>query len=116
MPHGNLKDGFLRTVVDGQGTINAGDFNVAHDAKTGHIQQPLIFRFLLLTEQIGIASRQEGLVIGSGFLPELIIRVVVQIRHLFRIACDGAGLVEGIPVVADGRVQQQGQPYKQYEK
>ncbi len=73
-------------------------------------------RLLLLGKIVGIAAEGQGLIVGSGILPELVVLIVVQIRHVFGIGGDGPGLVEGVPIVAGGGIQQQGQPYKQYEK
>ena len=52
-------------------------------------------------------------VILPGGVPDGVIAGVVESGHVFGVGGDGAGLVEGVPVVADGGVQQQGQPYEQ---
>ena len=112
MAHGDLQDRFLRTMIDGQRAINAGDFNIAHDAKTGHIQKLLVFFLLGVAEQVRIDPIGQRCVVAFGRGPDFVVLILVQICNFLGICGNGPGLVEGVPVIADRGVQQQGQPCK----
>ena len=99
-------------MVDGQGAVDLRDLNVAHDAKAGHIQQALILFFLCFAEKKRHVSPGQRFIIALRGIPKRVILGVVQLRDSFGVAGNGAGLVEGVPVVADGGVQQQGQACK----
>ena len=100
-------------MIDGQGAVNTGNLDIAHNAQAGNIQQLFIGRFLLLRQQVGIVPLQKGCVIGGSRLPKGLILVLVQAGDLLGIDRDGPGLVLGVPVIADGGIQQQGQPKKE---
>ena len=91
----------VRAVVDGQGDIDGGDLDIAHDAGAADVQEAVIFRLLALGQEIaGLARGLQHGVVG----------VVRQALHVLRAAGDGAGGVQRVPVVADARIQKQGQP------
>ncbi len=115
VPHSHLQNRILGAVVNGQGHIQAGDFDVAHNAHAGHVQQPLIFRLLVVVQKVGVFPAHQGAVIGLGLLPKLTVAILVQLGHLLGIVGDGTGLVRLVPPVGEGGVQHQGQPYDQYE-
>ena len=112
MAHGDLQDRFLRTMIDGQRAINAGDFNIAHDAKTGHIQKLLVFFLLCVAQKVGVVPFCQRRIVGLCGGPDFVILILVQICDFLGICGNGPGLVEGVPVIADRGVQQQGQPCK----
>ena len=116
MAHGHLQNRILGAVVNGQTHVNFRDLDIAHDSLAGDVQQPFVFGLLFLGEDIAVVPAQQLPVIGPGGFPEGIIAGVIQGGHVFGVGGNGLGLVEGIPVVTGGGVQQQGQPYKQYEK
>ena len=116
MAHGHLQDGILRAVVDGQAHVNFGNLDIAHDPLTGYVQQAFVFGLLLLGEEEAVAATTQVPVILPGGVPDGVIAGVVESGHVFGVGGNGLGLVERVPVVTDGGVQQQGQPYKQYEK
>ena len=58
------------------------------------------------------AGAGEGLVVPLGVVPEPVQGLAVHGVHHLGVAGNGPGGVEGVPVVADGGVQQQGQPCK----
>ena len=113
MADGDLQDGILRAMVDGQAHVNFGNLDIAHDPLTGYVQQAFVFGLLLLGEEEAVAATTQVPVILPGGVPDGVIAGVVESGHVFGVGGDGAGLVEGVPVVADGGVQQQGQPYEQ---
>ena len=115
MAHGDLQDRFLRTMIDGQRAINAGDFNIAHDAKTGHIQKLLVFFLLCVAQKVGVVPFCQRCIVGLCGGPDFVILILVQICDFFGIRGNGAGLVEGVPVIADGRIQQQGQSREKHQ-
>ena len=99
-------------MIDGQRAINAGDVNIAHDAEAGHIQQALVFFLLGVAEQVGIVPIGQRCVVAFGCGPDFVILLLVQIGYFFGIRGNGFRLVQGVPVIADRGVQQQGQPCK----
>ena len=103
-------------MVDGQAHVNFGNLDIAHDPLTGYVQQAFVFGLLLLGEAEAVAVVEQVPVILPGGIPDGVIAGVVESGHVFGVGGNGLGLVEGVPVVTDGGVQQQGQPYKQYEK
>ena len=86
------------------------------DPLTGDVQQAFVFGLLLLGEEEAVAAVEQVPVIGPGGVPDGIIAGVVESGHVFGVGGNGLGLVECVPVVTDGGVQQQGQPYQQHEK
>ena len=83
VPHGDLQDRFLRPVIDGQRAINAGDFNIAHDAEAGHVQEALVFFLLGVAEQVGIVPIGQRCVVAFGCGPDFVILVLVQVGDLY---------------------------------
>ena len=113
MAHGDLEDGFLRAVINGQRAADARDLDVPHHAKPGNVEQLLILRPLRFAEKVGVAPPQKGGVVRLCVFPQHVIARLFQRCHVFSIAGDGLRLVKRVPVIADGRIQQQGQSCKQ---
>ena len=101
MPHRNLQNTFIGAVVDGQRTVNRGDFNIPHNAGPRNVEQLLIGRFLLIAEDVGVAALGQRSIVVGGRRPNLIILVLVQLSNLLGVARNGAGLVERVPVIAE---------------
>ena len=113
MSHGDLQNGFGGAVVDGEGAADGRDLHVAHDAVAGEIQVGVVGRFLFLREKVGGCAAVKGQVVGFGFLPDAGVFFLIDVCHFFGVGSDGPGLGEGVPVIADCGVQQQGQPCKE---
>lgn len=50
MAHGDLQNGFGGAVVDGQGHIDIGDLDIAHNARAAEVQKLFILLLLLLRQ------------------------------------------------------------------
>ena len=116
MAHGHLQNRILRAVVNGQAHVDFRDLDIAHDPLAGDVQKAFVFRLLFFGEGIAAVPVQQPFIIGPGGLPKGLVTGLIQGGHVFGVGGNGFGLVEGVPVVTDGGVQQQGQPYKEYEK
>ena len=110
MAHGDLQHALVHAVVDGQRDLELRDLDVAHDAGTGNIQQRLILRQIFPGLPQRVFPLGQPLVISLGSRPHLVVIIIVQRGHALGVGGDGVGLVEGVPVVADAGVQQQGEP------
>ena len=110
VPGGDLEHVVVRAVVDGQGDIDGRDLDIAHDAGAADVQETVIFRLLALGQEIAGLAGGERLVIVARGLQHGVVGVVRQALHVLCVAGDGAGGVQRVPVVADARVQKQGQP------
>lgn len=113
MADGDLEDGLIGTVINGEGAVNFFDFDIAHDAVAGHIEQGEIAFLLFLGRVVTVGGVPEVLIIRSGVVQELFVVDVGDIGDGLGVTSDRARLVEGVPVVADCWVQQQGQPCNQ---
>ena len=103
-------------MIDRQGHLDVGDLDISHDAGVVHVQQAVIGPLLLRGQGGAAAPGGQVPVIGPGGVPQVPVAVRVQLADRLVIGRHRPGGVEGVPVVADGGVQQQRQPYKQYEK
>ena len=107
MADGDLQNRLVRAMIDGKVTLYFGNLDVAHDAVVRNIQQGFIDLLLLLGHDKAACAVVQCFIVSACIRPNLVIRGIVQIGHLLGIAGDGAGLVERVPVIADGRIQQQ---------
>lgn len=112
MADGDLQHGVLDAVVDGQGDPDGRNLDIAHDAVAGDVQQIFVLPGFFLGGLIAVGVAAQRFVIGLRLCPNLLVGIIVHFSNCFRIAGNGPGLMEGVPPVAYGRVQQQGQPYK----
>ena len=106
MADGDLEDDLLGAVVDGQVDVDLGNFDVGHDAVSGHVQELFVLVFQAVIQNEGIVPAVQRLVVGPGLLPEGGVVLFAQMGHLLGVGADGPTLVEGVPPVAEGRVQQ----------
>ena len=109
MADGDLQHRVLHAVVYGQGDADGGYLDIAHDAAAVGVQQTLVELVLRLVRVEAVLHAGQVGVIRHGGIPELGIPLVVELRDGLGIVRDDAALVEGVPPVADRRVQQQGQ-------
>ena len=113
MPHRHLEHRLLRAVVDGQGAVDFGDLDIAHDAAAGYVQQGQVLLPFRFGELVGNGLLRQPGVIRAGGQPQLLVILLGQAGHAFRVAGDGLGLVEGVPVIAEGGVEHDGRPRQQ---
>ena len=109
----DLQDRVVGTVVDGQEAIDLLDLDISHDPGAGDVQLPFIVRGLRRVELPEDAACSDPAVILPGALEHLIIEFIADVCDAVRIVCDGPGLMEAVPVVADTGIQHQGQPGKE---
>ena len=105
MPHGDLQDGLLSAVIDGQHHIDHGDLDIAHDAVAADIQQGFVDLLLLVRQKEIVGTVEQRLVIILGGVPKFLILCVIDICHLFLVAGNGPGGVERVPPIGEGGVQ-----------
>ena len=115
MADGDLQNGVAGAVADRQGNVDGWDLDIAHDACAADVQQTVILCLLRVGQGKGILPRQQRPVIGCRLRQHPVIGVPVQRLHLLRIVGHGPGGVARVPVVADGRIQKQGNACKQRE-
>lgn len=104
----DLKDAFVGTVVDGQADRDFGDFDIAHRTGAGDIEDRVIERHILFGKFDGVIALADGIVKALGLGPQPVIILLGHEGDGLGIACDGARLVEGVPVVADGGIEHDG--------
>ena len=114
MPHGDLQHRIVGTMVDWQGDINVGDFDIPHNPRAVQIQQLVIFCFLLRGDQKRILPLRQPPVIFLGLQEHFVIFFPIQILHLLGIGSHRSSRVQGIPVIAEGWIQQQGHACKKH--
>ena len=109
VPNGDLQHLVGGAVVNGQRNIDGGNFDMAHNAGTGGIQQGRIAGQSGFIRNEAVVEPGNGTVIFVGGFPHGIVAGVIDGGHRLRIAGDGSGLVQGVPVVGHRGVQHQGQ-------
>ena len=115
MAQRHLQYSLAGAVVDGQVHAQVRDFQRRHDAGARHVQQAVVDGAGLIRHVEAVAGLREGRVVGLSGLPRCLVAGRIQLGHLLRVGHDHPGLVEGIPVVADCRIQQQGEPCHEYQ-
>ena len=90
----NLKNGFIRAMINRQGTFNRRYFNVSDDSITGYIKQTIIFYPFLIRHVVPVRFGNQGLIIFLSICPELFICVRINLRNPLRIRRDSTGLVK----------------------
>ena len=110
--HADLEHAVCGAVADGQVHVNGGDLDMAHDARAGHIQQGLVGLPGLVAEGHLLAADRQAVVVVLGGLEQVVIFRLIQVGHGLGVAGDGLGGAGGVPPVADGGVQEQGQACK----
>lgn len=114
MSDGGLQDLLTGPVVDGQLDIDLGNINVAHDSGgTGREQAVVLFPLLLGQRPVDAVFR-DFVVVGSGRLDHLLVLVVVHVGDLFGVVQNGVRLMHGVPVVREGRVNEESQTDGKY--
>ncbi len=116
MADGDLQDGGVCAMVDGEAALDGRDFDIADDAVSGDVEQGVVRFSLVVVHDIAVLFGEEELVIGLGVLPKLFIDCFIHLCDLFGVGSDGSGLVERVPVVADGGVQYEPHADEKYEK
>ena len=114
MPRRDLEHRFARSVIDAEEAGDRRDLDVADHAVSEGIEDRIIFGDLLVGQHFLLDDLPGGeasvpLVRGVEVCGVLLF---VDVHDVFGVGRDGAGLVEGVPVVRKGRVQQQGEPCK----
>ena len=112
---GDLQHALARAVIDGQGAVDLRDLDIAHDARAGDVQQAVIDRLLLLAHHKAPVLADQRLIVRLGLREQLVKARMVQLRDRVAVAGNRAGLMHGIPPVADGGVQHQGEPCKEHQ-
>lgn len=113
MSHGDLQHAVLRAVVHREADADFRNLNITHDAGFRHVQQGFIDCPFLLRQVDGVPP-------GRTQVERLRLRpqpVIVRLRHhgnAFGIAGNGPGLMERIPIITDGRIQQQRQTHRHH--
>ena len=105
MSDGDLQHFLVGTVVNGQGHVDLGDVDVAHDPGTGDVQDLVVALHLLVRDFEMVAHVGQILIIGSGFFPHLFDPLRVLMADLVHVAGDGLGLMHGIPPVTEARIR-----------
>ena len=96
----------VRAVIDGQLHLNLVDIYIADDAIAGGIEAIIVSADLLVFRQ----REWQRLQLTIVFLRPLKIGGIVLRRQTLDngvIVHDGLGLCDGVPVAADGRIQQE---------
>ena len=114
MAKSHLQNPFVGAMIDGQSALYTWHFYVSHDICVFKAQLLLILCFLCFAQLVHGSPGCKLPVVFSGGFQQSVLFSCVQGLNLFNVGGDGPGLVQGIPVVADGRIQQQRQPCKQY--
>lgn len=89
VPHRHLEHRLLRAVVDGQGAVDFGDLDIAHDAAAGYVQQGQVLLPFRFGELVGNGLLRQPGVIRAGGQPQLLVILLGQAGHAFRVAGDG---------------------------
>ena len=116
MSHGDLQHLFIRGVIDGQADAEGRDLHGAHDARARHIQGLKIAGVLLRRRVPAVGKPAQIFVELLRLLPQRFVSVAVHVGDRFHIGGNRRALMEGVPVVADGGIQQQRQAKDQYQK
>lgn len=111
-----LEHSCIGSVIDGERAADDGDFDIAEDAVAGDIEKRFILGAFLVGHGISILFLNEGLIIGVGGFKKLVIFIIIHIGNFFGIDGDRPCLVEGIPIIADGRIKHQSQTGKKSEE
>ena len=113
MAHGGLQYAFACTVIQRQVDIRSGDGDIAHIAGTVHVEEGFVIADFLLIQEPSVLFLHQGFIIGEGTVPDTLILLIINLGDLFSIADNRAGLMEGIPVFTEGRVNEQTQSDKE---
>ena len=116
MADGDLQHGLVGAVVDGQGDVDFRDVDVAHDAGAVDIQQGVVFLLFLLAHVPEHAAFAELFVVLFGGLEDLLVAVGVELGDRLGVARDGTALVEAVPPVGEGGIDQQPHPDQRHEQ
>lgn len=112
MAHANLQNRILRAMVDGQGHIDFGDGQIAHDPQGGDIQDIFVVAELL-------RAVQQIRLLGKGCIVALCRSKegrIVRIRHgsnAVLVVYHGSGLVGPVHRIADRGVQHDGKAHQE---
>ena len=115
MTNCNLKYCFRRAVINGQLAANGRNLDAAHNTVAGQIELLFIEQPLFVGHFEAGHVADEGFIVGIGAFPGGGIDGGIHLGYLLGIGNDGPGLVHGVPPVADGGVQQQGQSGKEHQ-
>ena len=113
MSDGDLQHIVSRAVVDGQGKLDGGDLDIAHDAGIVDAQLCGVVFALRVGKGEEAAARKESAVIGVRACQQRIVAAGIHAAHLLVIGGDGPRGVQGVPIIAHAWVEQQGQPCKE---
>ena len=114
MAHGDLEHALIHAVINSELALELGNLNGAHDARAGHIQGIVVqLQLFFGQEPVGFFLPCQGFIVCFRTLEQFDIMGIVDLSNLLYIGCNGSGLVERIPVVTDGGIQQQAKPYDQ---
>ena len=113
---GGLQDAFTGAVVDRQVHVQLRDGNEAHVARARHVQRVVVQGGFFLVHGPLVRLLGKRFIIIHGFLQNLGVLLRVQVRHLLRVADDGAGLVEAVPVIGERRIAQQTHAHQQNQR
>ena len=112
MADGDLQYGGVDAVVDRQRHLDVGDLDIAHDAAARDIQQAFVFGALVVAHHIAVVFVGQGSIVVEGVLPDVGIVDLVDLGDHLCIVGDHLRLMQGVPIVGEAGIQQQGQPCK----
>ena len=101
MTDGDLQNRFLGRVVDRQIDVDRFDAHVAHDAGPRDVELAAVLCHIRFAHDVAVALLQQGIVIGVRCLHDPFDLVVGGLVDRADVGRDSAGLVVGIPPVAD---------------
>ena len=107
----NIQHFFARAVVNRQFHMDDRNGDIAHDSRSGDIQERIIRRKLVAVGERG-GQVVKVFVVVLCLLEQQFRFAVVQFLDRLTIACNGTGLYFGIPPVADGWIQHYGEPHQ----
>lgn len=115
MAGGDLKDGVGHAVVDRKRDLDLLDFDIAHDAGSGDVEDLVIFEIFTLCWRESGVGVGEGLIVGSGFFQNPIFLVGTHVIDGFGVVRDGSCGVKGVPPVGERRIEHDAQSQNQNE-